>query len=52
MNKNSLYTRLGGYDAITAVVEDFTTASVNDSQLGKYFENLSDDSSKKVQKGE
>lgn len=49
MTDESLYSRLGGYDVVATVVEDFTAASVNDSQLRKYFENLSDDSCKKVQ---
>jgi hemoglobin len=35
----SLYTRLGGYDAITAVVEDLLSRLVNDSQLGRFWQN-------------
>ena len=35
----SLYTRLGGYDAITAVVEDLLPRLVNDSQLGRFWQN-------------
>ena len=35
----SLYTRLGGYDAITAVVENLLPRLVNDSQLGRFWQN-------------
>jgi hemoglobin len=35
----SLYTRLGGYDAINAVVEDLLPKLVNDSQLGRFWQN-------------
>ena len=35
----SLYTRLGGYDAITAVVEDLLPRLVNDAQLGRFWQN-------------
>lgn len=34
----SLYTRLGGYDAITAVVEDLLPRLVNDSQLRRFWQ--------------
>jgi hemoglobin len=36
---NSLYTRLGGYDAITAVVENLLPRLVNDAQLGRFWQN-------------
>jgi hemoglobin len=35
----SLYTRLGGYDAITAVVENLLPRLVNDAQLGRFWQN-------------
>jgi hemoglobin len=35
----SLYTRLGGYDAITAVVDDLLPRLVNDAQLGRFWQN-------------
>ena len=49
MANDSLYSRLGGYDAIAAVVDDFIQAVVNDTRLGKYFENLGDDSCQRAQ---
>jgi hemoglobin len=39
----SLYTRLGGYDAITAVVEDLLPRLVNDAQLGRFWQNRGTD---------
>ena len=48
MSEESLYMRLGGYDAIEAVVDDFTQASINDPQLEKYFTNISNDSCNRV----
>jgi hemoglobin len=39
----SLYTRLGGYDAITAVVEDLLPRLVNDSQLGRFWQHRGTD---------
>src|SRR5262245_31558039 len=33
----TLYKRLGGYDAIAAVVDDFVPRVATDPQLGKYF---------------
>lgn len=33
----TLYKRLGGYDAIAAVVDDFVPRLATDPQLGKYF---------------
>jgi hemoglobin len=33
----SLYKRLGGYDAIAAVVDDFVPRVATDPQLGKFF---------------
>ena len=34
---DSLYKRLGGYDAIAAVVDNFVPRLVKDPMLGKYF---------------
>jgi len=40
----SLYKRLGGYDAIAAVVDEFIARFAADKQLGRYLVGLSDDS--------
>ena len=37
----SLYTRLGGYDAIAAVTDDFLGRLASDPQLGRFFVGLS-----------
>ncbi len=42
-SQEALYTRLGGYDAIAAVVDDFFGRMASDEQLGRFFENLADD---------
>ena len=39
----SLYARLGGYDAITAVVENLLPRLVNDAQLGRFWQNRGSD---------
>lgn len=39
----SLYTRLGGYDAITAVVEDLLPRLIGDPQLGRFWQHRSTD---------
>jgi hemoglobin len=44
----SLYKRLGGYDALTAVTDDFITRLATDPKLGRFFTGLSDDSKGKV----
>lgn len=36
---DSLYQRLGGYDAITAVVNDFISRMQADGQVGRFWEN-------------
>jgi len=46
--QNSLYQRLGGYDAIAAVTDDFITHLATDPQLGRFFIGLSTDSKVKV----
>ena len=35
--KTSLYTRLGGYDAIAVVLDDFHVRLKNDPQLGRFW---------------
>jgi hemoglobin len=44
----TLYQRLGGYDALAAVVEDFLGRLGNDAQLKRFFIGLSTDSKRKV----
>jgi hemoglobin len=46
--EKSLYERLGGYDAISAVVNELATRLVTDRKLGVYFKGLSNDSKKKL----
>lgn len=41
--QQSLYERLGGYDAIAAVVDDFANRLVSDPKLIKHFGGFSDD---------
>ncbi len=45
--EKSLYERLGGYNAIAAVVDDFAGRSFADKQVGRYFIGHSTDSKKK-----
>ncbi len=45
----SLYERLGGYDAVSAVIDDFFKRMIPDKQLGRFFLGLSTDSKTKVQ---
>ena len=44
----SLYQRLGGYDAVAAVTDDFIGRLATDKQLGKYFVGHSEDSLKRI----
>ncbi|VVB91262.1 Bacterial-like globin [uncultured archaeon] len=46
--EKSLYERLGGYNAIAAVVDDFQGRMVSDKQLGRFFVGHCTDSKKKV----
>jgi hemoglobin len=46
--KKSLYQRLGGYDAIAAVTDDFIARLVADPQLSRFLKGLSVDSQKKL----
>ena len=53
MNSNqaaekSLYQRVGGYDAIAAVVDDFVGRLVSDKQFARFFEGHSTDSLKRI----
>jgi len=45
----TLYTRLGGYDAIVAVTQDFVTRLATDPQLGRFFVGLNDVSKARVE---
>src|SRR5688572_25662794 len=44
----SLYQRLGGYDALAAVTDDFLGRLATDKQLGRFFPGHSEDSVKKI----
>jgi hemoglobin len=46
--EKSLYERLGGYNAIAAVVDEFIMQLGNDKQLQRFLVGLSDDSKKKL----
>jgi hemoglobin len=46
--QKSLYARLGGYDAIAAVTDDFVGRLVADKRLTKFFVGHSEDSLKKI----
>jgi len=43
-SSRSLYERLGGYDAISAVVDDFAESLFTDPKVGKFFVGMSADS--------
>ena len=47
-SQESLYKRLGGYDAIAAVTDDFIGRLATNKDLSKFFIGLSDDSKTKV----
>jgi hemoglobin len=44
----TLYQRLGGYDAIAAVTDDFVGRLVSDPQLGRFFTGHSNDSKARI----
>ena len=46
--EKSLYQRLGGYDALAAVADEFLAKLAGDPQLGRFFVGLSDDSRTRV----
>jgi len=43
MTEKALYHRLGGYDAITAVVNELLSRLMADSQLGRFWQNRGED---------
>ena len=43
MTEKTLYERLGGYDAISAVTNDFLPRLMSDSQLGRFWKNRGED---------
>ena len=47
MTTKTLYERLGGYDAIAAVVNDLLPRMRGDSELGRFWQNRADDSLKR-----
>ena len=46
--KKSLYDRLGGYNAVAAVVDDFVGRLVTDKQFERFFTGHSTDSKKRI----
>ena len=46
--KKSLYARLGGYDAIALVVDDFIGRLATDKRFERFFSGFSDDSKKRL----
>ncbi len=46
--KKSLYERLGGYDAVAAVVDDFVGRLVTDKQFERFFVGHSTDSKRRI----
>lgn len=48
MQEKSLYQRVGGYDALAAVVDDFIGRLVADKRFEKFFDGHSEDSLKKI----
>ncbi len=48
MSEKSLYHRIGGYDALAAVVDDFLGRLVSDKRLEKFFVGHSEDSTKQI----
>ena len=46
--EKSLYQRVGGYDALAAVVDDFIVRLVSDKQFEKFFAGASVDSKKRI----
>lgn len=47
-NEKSLYQRVGGYDALAAVVDDFIGRLVSDKRFEKFFTGFSVDSKKRI----
>lgn len=44
----SLYKRLGGYDALAAVTDDFIGRLISDEKLSRFFNGVSTDSRKRI----
>lgn len=44
----TLYQRLGGYDALAAVTDDFITRLATDKELARFFVGASDNSKKRI----
>jgi hemoglobin len=47
-NKKSLYARLGGYDAVALVVDDFIHRLATDKRFERFFSGFSEDSQKRL----
>ena len=47
MTEKTLYERLGGYDAIAAVVDDLLSRLMSDSQLERFWNNRGEDGLKR-----
>lgn len=47
-SQETLYKRLGGYDAIAAVTDEFVIKLVTNEDMQKFFKGASDDSKKKI----
>jgi hemoglobin len=47
-DKNSLYKRLGGYDALAAVTDDFIKALATDPKISRFFVGASDNTKLKI----
>ncbi len=47
-DSNSLYKRLGGYDALAAVTDEFIKALATDKKLGRFFVGASDNSKMRI----
>jgi hemoglobin len=47
-SQESLYKRLGGYDAIAAVTDDFIVRLATNKDISRFFVGLSDDSKGKI----
>jgi len=43
MTEKTLYERLGGYDAVSAVVNDLLPRLMSDTRLGRFWENRGED---------
>jgi hemoglobin len=43
MTEKTLYERLGGYDALSAVVNDLLPRLMSDTRLGRFWENRGED---------